>query len=135
MVFSSTIFLFLFLPLALALYYAAPRLLRNSALLLVSLLFYAWGEKGYVLLMIVAIIMNYGLGMTIERWKGRRGAVLLAVAVVLNLLLLFHFKYANFLVANVNDLLAELGFSPIHWRPVHLPIGISFFTFEAIAYL
>jgi alginate O-acetyltransferase complex protein AlgI len=136
MVFSSAFFLFLFLPLALGVYYVAPKSLRNAALLAVSLFFYAWGEKGYVLLMIASIAMNYGLGRWLEARRGRSGErLLLAGAIALNLLLLIHFKYTNFLVSNLNDALASLHLRPIHWRPVHLPIGISFFTFEAIAYL
>ena len=136
MVFSSAVFLFLFLPLALGAYYIAPRFLRNAALLAVSLLFYAWGEKGYVVLMAASIGLNYGLGRWIEARRGRSGErLLLAWAIALNLLILIHFKYANFLIGNVNELLAWFKLRPIHWRPVHLPIGISFFTFEAIAYL
>ncbi len=136
MVFSSAFFLFLFLPIGLGIYYVAPRFLRNAALLAVSLLFYAWGEKGYVLLMIASIAMNYGLGRWLEARRGRSGErLLLAWAIALNLLILIHFKYANFLIGNINELLASFSLRPIHWRPIHLPIGISFFTFEAIAYL
>jgi alginate O-acetyltransferase complex protein AlgI len=136
MVFSSAIFLFLFLPLALGVYFVAPRTLRNAALLAISLFFYAWGEKGYVLLMTASILMNYGLGRWIETRRGRNGErLLLASAIAMNLILLLHFKYANFLVSNVNEFLQGPGLEPMHWRPVHLPIGISFFTFEAIAYL
>jgi alginate O-acetyltransferase complex protein AlgI len=136
MVFSSAIFLFLFLPIALGVYYISPRILRNAALLAVSLFFYAWGEKGYVLLMAASILMNYGLGRWLETRRGRRGErPLLGVAIALNLILLLHFKYANFVFFNLNELLANLAIRPVHWRPVHLPIGISFFTFEAIAYL
>jgi alginate O-acetyltransferase complex protein AlgI len=128
MVFSSPIFVFLFLPLALAAHFAAPRRLRNVALFAVSLLFYAWGEKGFVFLMLASIALNYGLG----RWlEARNSRSVLALGVILNLALLVVYKYANFFIANLNTILPQ----PIVHKPIHLPIGISFFTFEAIAYL
>ncbi|HLW68663.1 MAG TPA: MBOAT family protein [Gemmataceae bacterium] len=136
MLFNSTLFLFLFLPLVLAVYYLAPRSARNALLLFASLFFYAWGEKFYVFLMIASIGANFGFGLLVEAWKGRRaGAWFLAAAVVFNLGLLVSCKYANFLADNLNVVLRWLAFTPVHLRPVHLPIGISFFTFEALAYL
>lgn len=132
MLFSSAIFLFLFLPVTLGVYFAAPRRLRNAALLALSLLFYAWGEKGYVLLIAASIALNYGLGLWLDAWRERRaGNYLLALAIASNVGLLILFKYANFVVANLNTVLPQA----LIWKPIHLPIGISFFTFEAIAYL
>src|SRR5262245_34022819 len=128
MVFSSSIFVFFFLPLALAIHFAAPRRFRNVALFLVSLLFYAWGEKGFVFLMLASIGLNYGIGRWLEA-RNVRGV--LALGIVLNLALLIVYKYANFFIANLNLILPQ----PIVYKPIHLPIGISFFTFEAIAYL
>src|SRR5262249_22930856 len=105
MVFSSAIFLFLFLPIALGVYYISPRMLRNIALLAISLLFYAWGEKGYVVLMAASILMNYGLGLWLQARRGRNGErLLLGVAIALNLVLLLHFKYTNFLLSNLNEM-------------------------------
>jgi alginate O-acetyltransferase complex protein AlgI len=136
MLFNSTLFLFLFLPLVLAVYYLAPRSARNAILLFASLFFYAWGEKFYVLLMIASIGVNYGFGFLVEAWKDRRaGKWLLAVAIVFNLGLLISCKYANFLADNLNSVLAAAALAPVRLRPIHLPIGISFFTFEALAYL
>ena len=136
MVFSSPLFIWLFLPLVLTLYHLAPVRLKNPLLLIASLLFYAWGERVFVLLMLVSIAWNYlaGLGLNaVSTDQGRRWVLGLGVAV--NLGLLGFFKYSNFLVDNINGLLA-VGSQPlIPWQPVHLPIGISFFTFQAISYL
>lgn len=136
MVFSSPVFLFLFLPLTLGTYLICPRALRNSWLLLVSLLFYAWGEPALVLVMMASIAMNYGLGLAVERFRQRdaaRWVVLLAV--VLNLGLLVHFKYLEFIVENINSLLVAWNVRPIKVKDVTLPIGISFFTFQALSYV
>jgi len=136
MLFSSPIFLFLFLPLVLGVYFLAPRPWKNAILLLASLFFYAWGEKFYVLVMVGSILGNYLLGLGIEASKQRRaGRVLLALAVVLNLALLISCKYANFLADNLNVVLTSFDVPSVRLKPVHLPIGISFFTFEALAYL
>jgi alginate O-acetyltransferase complex protein AlgI len=137
MLFSSPIFLFAFLPIFLGLYFALPNIrLRNALLLAGSLLFYAWGETAYVLILIACIAFNYGFGLWIDRARGRPGVGrVLALAITLNLLLLGVFKYANFAVDNLNILLAILDLAPIHLGAIHLPIGISFFTFQAITYV
>src|SRR5438046_1336522 len=107
MVFSSPVFLFFFLPLALAAHYLAPRALRNAVLLGISLLFYAWGEKSYVVVMIASIIMNYVFGRAIEAWRDRRtGAILLAVAIAGNVIVLIFFKYITFCLTNLSAILA-----------------------------
>src|SRR5262245_20129344 len=154
MVFSSSIFVFFFLPLALAVHFAAPRRFRNVALFAVSLLFYAWGEKGVVFLMLASIALNYGIGRWLEACArarqqprtpprkliarllpgycaGLEARYVLVLGITLNLALLIVYKYANFFIANLNLILPQ----PIVYKPIHLPIGISFFTFEAIAYL
>jgi alginate O-acetyltransferase complex protein AlgI len=137
MVFSSLVFLYLFLPLTLLLYFAAGRRWRNGVLLLVSLLFYAWGETGYVLLMLVSVLANWLFGLLIEREKarGKSGKGALAAGIIVNLLPLLFFKYSNFLIDNLNAFLPIPGVHPIELAPVHLPIGISFYTFQAISYL
>lgn len=135
MVFSSNVFLFLFLPLVLAGYYLLPRFLRNGFLLLASLIFYSWGEGFYVLLMLASILLNYIGGLVIERLRPRGARIAVGSFVAVNLLLLGAFKYANFLVDNINVLIAALGVDPIMLDPVHLPIGISFFTFQAMSYV
>ena len=136
MVFSSVIFLFCFLPLVLAAYWIAPRRARNGMLLVASLIFYAWGEVFYVGVMLASIAMNYAFGLWLDRARGGRDErFALAIAVIANLGLLGWFKYANFLVENVNRLLTGNPGAPIELAPVHLPLGISFFTFHALSYL
>lgn len=137
MVFSSTIFLFVFLPLTLAFYALTPRPARNAMLLTASLFFYAWGELGYIVIMLGSTTTNYGFGLWIasapERSRPRR--LRLGLAVAANLGLLLYFKYAPFLVTNLNILLAAVGSPTLPLPDVHLPLGISFFTFQAISYV
>jgi len=133
MVFSSPIFLFFFLPALIVLYFSTPKQFKNSLLLLASLLFYAWGEGFYVALMLVSISINYLLGRLIGREKYSRQ--FLSLGVILNLSILVSYKYSNFIADNLNYLLSIYGFSGIDLSPVHLPLGISFFTFQAISYL
>ncbi len=132
MVFSSLTFLFAFLPLVLVAYFVVPRVAKNAVLLASSLVFYAWGEGEWVALMLVSIALNWVGGLAIARTRasGSGGAVL-AVFVGLDLALLAAFKYANFLADNANALLG----TAFELDPVHLPIGISFFTFQALSYL
>ena len=107
MLFSSPLFLFVFLPILLGLYALAPPKYRNLVLLTASLLFYAWGEGAYVLVMIAIIAVNYGLGRRVEMLAGRnRAKITVAVAVIVNLGLLIAFKYSNFLVDQLNVLLS-----------------------------
>ena len=136
MVFSSALFLFAFLPPLLAAYFLAPRPARNAVLLAASLLFYAWGERDYTTMLLASIAGNYAAGRWIEAaHSGRSARRRLAAAVAGNLLALFAFKYANFFVENLNPLLALAGLRTIALSPVHLPIGVSFFTFQAISYV
>ena len=137
MVFSSTIFLFFFLPLTLLAYFVVGPRGRNAILLAASLLFYAWGETVYLLVMLFSIAANYLFGLLIDRarQRGRRGGLAFACAVATNLGLLGFFKYANFLVDNLNPVLPVLGLAPMDIGRVHLPIGISFFTFQALSYI
>jgi alginate O-acetyltransferase complex protein AlgI len=137
MVFSSTIFLFFFLPLTLLAYFVVGPRGRNLILLCASLFFYAWGETVYLLVMLFSIAANYLFGRLIDhaRQRGRRGGLAFACAVATNLGLLGFFKYANFLVDNLNPVLPFLGLAPMDIGRVHLPIGISFFTFQALSYI
>jgi len=135
-VFSTPVFLFLFLPLTLALYALAPRSWKNPILLLLSLLFYAWGEGFFVGVMLASIGTNYLFGLGVERFRGGGGAKLvLGLGVAANLTLLGVYKYANFIIDSINPLLGAVQLSPVNLDPVHLPIGISFFTFQAMSYL
>ena len=136
MVFSSPIFLFLFLPAALALCTFGGLKWRNSLLLIFSIVFYAWGEVVFVFLMLGSTIFNYFLGRWVDREKNpsrRKWAI--GVAVALNIGTLAFFKYANFILANLNELLAFFHIEPLYMDPVRLPIGISFFTFHALSYI
>ncbi|OGV58985.1 MAG: alginate O-acetyltransferase [Lentisphaerae bacterium RIFOXYA12_FULL_48_11] len=137
MVFSSTIFLFLFLPIVLLIHFLLPWRCRNVWLLIASIVFYAWGEVVFCLLMLASILVNYTLGMMIARQPTRRDArMAVGLAVAVNLAFLAIFKYGNFIVANVNPLLCGVGLPPIDLvEPIHLPIGISFYTFQAISYI
>lgn len=137
MVFSSLFFLFLFLPIVLILYFSVGNKYRNAILLSASLFFYAWGEFGYVLLMIFSIFLNWIFGMLIDgaRSAPTKRKLYLTIGVILNLLPLLFFKYGNFVVDNFNGLLATLGGASISITAIHLPIGISFFTFQAISYI
>ncbi len=134
MVFSSVIFLFFFLPLTIFLYSLAPRKWRNAILLAVSLSFYAWGEGVYLLVMCGSICVNYFCGLCIFRGEKPSGRILF-LGISLNLALLAFFKYANFFADNLNYLLSVAHLPEIQLNPVHLPIGISFFTFQAISYI
>jgi len=136
MLFSSTIFLFLFLPVVLLGHLLLPRSLRNIFLLLVSLFFYAWGETIYTAIMLVSITGNYLLTrLMAEAGTHVRKKSILITAIVLNLGLLCWFKYANFFMDNINTILQAAGWSAIAFEPVHLPLGISFFTFQALSYV
>jgi alginate O-acetyltransferase complex protein AlgI len=133
MVFSSTIFLVGFLPFVLAGYFLSPRRYRNAYLIGASLCFYVWGEREYGWVLPLSIVGNYLAGVWIAR--SRYPMRVLAAAVAANLLLLAAFKYANFLADNLNFLLLAVGLRGVRLNPVHLPCGISFFTFQAISYL
>ncbi len=136
MVFSSSVFLFLFLPIVLAAYWLTPKAGRNALLLLASLFFYAWGEGFFVAVMLVSLICNYLGGLLIDGLAQPRARKLaLTLTIGANLALLGSFKYANFIADNLDHALVALGLAPIALDPVHLPIGISFFTFQAMSYV
>ncbi len=134
MLFSSIVFLFYFLPIVFILYYllAFSRMLQNILLLIASLIFYAWGEPVYVFLMLASIIFNSIMGYLVERPKKASGKkIALVVDIVVNLLVLFVFKYLGFVLKSIG-LAANLDFSEFQ---LSLPIGISFFTFQALSYV
>lgn len=134
MVFSSLLFLFRFLPIFFILYYVAPGRMKNLILFLGSLIFYAWGEPVYILLMFFSVISDYLHGIAIENakltGKKRLAEVLLISSVIINLALLGFFKYSGFLVETVNQLLGTAFVEP----DLPLPIGISFYTFQTMSY-
>ena len=132
MVFSSTIFLCVYLPLVLLGYYICPKKGRNLFLLIASLVFYAWGEPKYVFLMIFSILVNYIFGRLMDKNRGRqkRMKLLLVLSVVIDLGLLSVFKYTDFIITNVNAIFGA-NFDLLN---IALPIGISFYTFQAMSY-
>lgn len=128
MVFSSLLFLYAFLPVCLLLYFLVPGLKgKNIVLLCASLVFYAWGEPVYVFLMLAVAALNWGFGLLLEK---RPEKLWLALCVALNLASLVVFKYAGFLVENCNALFGTAFRVP----QISLPIGISFYTFQALSY-
>jgi len=136
MVFSSTVFLLIFLPATLFCTLILPRRLQNLMLLIASLFFYAWGGASFSLIMLASIAINYIVGRQISKRKGTKGAKRsLVIGLVLNLLLLGIFKYTNFIIDNINVLVEWIDLNPIKIKPIYLPIGISFFTFQAISYI
>lgn len=133
MVFSSITFLFLFLPVVLAVYYIAPEKYKNIILLISSIIFYAWGEPVYVVLMILSILLNYFCGLDIgskaeDPVRAKRSVIF---AVVVNILILGFFKYYGFLLDMLNSILP----GEIPYRELSLPIGISFYTFQSLSYI
>lgn len=135
MVFSSILFITRFLPLVLAIYFIVPKRIRNLVLFLSSILFYAWGEPVYILLMCFTITVDYVFGIIIDKQisagKKNKAKVSLVAAVVINLLLLGYFKYANFTISTINSLTGA-GIAAIK---LALPIGISFYTFQSLSYV
>ena len=132
MVFSGVTFLFYFLPTLLFVYFFTPNKYKNLVLLLSSLFFYAWGEGTFVLLMMFSIVMNYIFGFLIAKKLSKKT---LLTGVALNISLLVLFKYSGFLVHNLNSALELFGIAKFSEPDIHLPLGISFFTFQAISYL
>lgn len=132
MVFSSTIFLCVYLPLVLLGYYICPKKGRNLFLLIVSLVFYAWGEPKYVFLMIFSILVNYVFGLLMDKHRAnkKRLKLMLVLSVVIDLGLLSVFKYTDFIITNINAIF-NTGFDLLN---IALPIGISFYTFQAMSY-
>lgn len=136
MVFSSPLFLFFFLPIVLIGNHFLKTKWSNLFLLCASLFFYAWGERFYVWIMLLSILSNYAFAIAIEKYLTRR-KILLALGVCVNILLLTYFKYANFIIENIQLLSKNLG-APLSIQKIEnlrLPIGISFFTFQGLSYL
>jgi alginate O-acetyltransferase complex protein AlgI len=133
MVFSSVVFLFFFLPVAVGVYFALRKIrLQNIWLLLASLFFYAWGEPRYVLLVVFSVLLNFAGGLLISRASEKRAKTgALAVTVICNLLLLFYFKYIDFAISSIDRVFG----ADIPLPQVALPIGISFFTFQGMTYV
>lgn len=132
-VFSSLLFLVLFLPVTVIGYYLINPKFRNILLLLASLVFYAWGEPSFILILLVSIMANYGFGLLADKFRGQKkyGRLVIAGMAVWNTGIFFVFKYLDFTISNINKLFG----SSIPLQNIALPIGISFFTFQAMSYV
>lgn len=134
MLFGTPIFLFLFLPITLGLYYLLPNKLRNAFLLIISLVFYTWGEQKMVLLIIASTLVDYTAAIIIDKGKRKLG---LYLSMFFNLSILFYFKYASFAFENINTVFRMFNqgaLSHEYILNVVLPIGISFYTFQTMSY-
>lgn len=135
MIFSSIYFLFAFLPLSLILYFVTPKRFRNVTLLIISLLFYAWGNPEYIILMLFSLAFNYITGLEMaayqEQERPKAAKVTMILSVIVNVGLLVFFKYAGALISGINSI---TGLS-IPFNQLSLPIGISFYTFTVISYV
>lgn len=133
MLFSSVTFLFFFLPIVFLLYYAVPKKYKNYLLLFFSIVFYAWGGLLYLPLLLISISINYLFGITIESYKDNKNKKrkVLIGSIIFNILYLGVFKYTNFIMDNINILLN----TKINIPTIPLPIGISFYTFQAMSYV
>lgn len=133
MLFSSVTFIFYFLPITFILYYIVPNKFKNSILLVASMIFYAWGGLLYFPLLLVSIIVNYIFGLKIDKYKDNKekDRRILIYSIIFNILFLGVFKYSNFLVDNINILFNTSFNIPT----IPLPIGISFYTFQAMSYV
>ncbi len=131
MLFSSIPFLYYFLPIVLIIYSITPRVLKNTVLLLASLIFYAWGEPKYVFLMVATVGLGYIFGLLIEKFRGKAlSKFFLFLSVASSLAALGYFKYADFFIENFNRV---TGLS-VPFLRLALPIGISFYTFQILSY-
>jgi len=133
------------------LYFISPKKIKNIILLIASLFFYTWGEVQYLYVILLSILLNYFIGIKIDKYNDLReieklvkrtgvsivskAKLFLGIGVVLNLILLGYFKYANFLIGNLNLLLTSLNLTALTNERIHLPVGISFFTFQALSYI
>lgn len=134
MVFSSSLFLFYFLPIFLLLYFIADKRYKNLIVLAASIFFYAWGAPTFIFLVLASIAIDFYLVKWMHQHTGRKKKMIAALSVINNLGLLGYYKYANFFVDNLNGFLQNLGAQEIPWLGVALPIGISFFTFQKLTY-
>lgn len=132
MVFSSILFIYVFLPLFFLLYYLVGTRLKNYVILGASVFFYAWGAPNFIFLVLASLIANFYIVKQLGSGSNRK--LFVALSVIINIGLLAYFKYANFFIGNVNFLFQQAGLNPVKWAHVALPIGISFFTFQSLTY-
>ena len=132
-VFSSIVFLYIFLPIMLIIYFMVPDKLKNAVMIIASLIFFAWGEIRYIFIMLVLAIMDYICGKKIDEYheNKKKKRLYLFIDISVNLLILFFFKYADFIITNINNI-TKLNI-PL-WN-IPLPIGVSFNTFQSLSYI
>ena len=130
--FSSILFIFRFLPIAMGIYFLTPKKLKNLSLLILSLIFYSWGEPRYFLLMIASIFVDYFISINIEKNNKNKKIkiLLLAISIIFNVGILFFFKYINFFIENINSIF-NMSLNNVK---ITLPLGISFYTFQTMSY-
>lgn len=133
MVFSSIVFLYIFLPIMLIIYFIVPNKFKNAVMIAASLIFFAWGEIRYIFIMLLLAVMDYICGKKINQyWENKKKKRLfLFIDVSVNLLILFFFKYADFIIGNINNI-THLNIPLLH---IPLPIGVSFNTFQSLSYI
>ena len=133
MVFSSIVYLYIFFPIMLLIYFAVPKKFKNAVMILASLIFFAWGEIKYIFIMLILAVMDFLCGKGIDKNEGnkKKQRLYLFIDVGVNLLILFFFKYADFIISNINALLHI----QIPLLNIPLPIGVSFNTFQSLSYI
>lgn len=133
MVFSSVVFLYIFLPIMLLVYFIVPKKFKNAVMIIASLIFFAWGEIRYIFIMLILAVMDYFCGKKIDKYfdNKKKKRLYLGIDVGVNLLILFFFKYADFIISNINLI---TGFN-IPLLNIPLPIGVSFNTFQSLSYI
>ena len=133
MVFSSVVFLYIFLPIMLLVYFIVPKKFKNAVMILASLIFFAWGEIRYIFIMLLLAVMDFWCGKNIDKFYDdkKKKRVYLLIDVCVNLLILFFFKYADFIITNINS----VTHFNIPLLNIPLPIGVSFNTFQSLSYI
>ena len=137
MLFSSLVFIYAFLPIVVISYFLIRNKFKNRLLLISSLIFFAWGGVSYTLLLIGSLVLNFITGILIDKASTQilKKKIILGIGVALNLLFLGIFKYADFIIENINFLNSILGWRLIDQPGIILPLGISFYTFQAMSYI
>ena len=134
MIFSSLLFLFRFIPIFFIIYYLAPAKIKNLVLLIGSIIFYAWGEPKFLILIVLSIVINYAAGLLIDYFNNKNKTlkkVSFITAIIYNLSMLFVFKYIDFFITNINKLTGL----DLKLLELTLPLGISFYTFQIMSYV
>ena len=130
MLFSSITFLYYFLPLVLIIYLIVPNKLKNIVLLIISLLFYFYGEPKYIIILLLSCFINYMAGLLIEKYRNKSKLILM-FCILYNVIQLLYFKYTDFFIMNINSIFN----TNLNLLRIIMPLGISFFTFQTLSYV